>query len=384
MAEDAAPAVATPPLRMVAVDMDGTLLRPDGTVSERTVTVLRDIASRGTIVCVASGRPAPTIRRYARQLDIGPLPAVCFNGACAMLLDGDEGRGGGGGSAAEASDAQRSEPGGGGGDRVWFASTLDVGVVSAVLNLAAELDLPVQYCLPDKSLTSPVGRKQTELVQFFDELVGPEGWSVKVPSLAPKTTAPEADASSLPSSSSSSLAVAPAAASAGGAGGTWPGPLPPPLKLIVVTGSQSRADEVASHARQVLTPDECHVIAAEVHVEFLMPRVNKASGLTHVCDAMGVSLDQVVAFGDANNDVEMLEACGMSYAMPNGREAALAAAHRRCRFDNAADGVAVELETLLAEGALVGGDKINEEEEGVGKRKETQGASARATDAPVR
>lgn len=378
MPEDAAPAVATPPLRMVAVDMDGTLLRPDGTISERTVAVLREIASQGTIVCVASGRPAPTIRRYARQLDIGPLPTVCFNGACAMLLDGDEGCGGVGVGTVEESDAQRSKSGGGGGDHVWFASTLDVGVVSAVLTLAAELDLPVQYCLPDKSLTSPVGQKQTELVQFFDELVGPEGWSVKVPSLAPKKTSPETSSSLYSSSSSSSLAVA-----ASGGGGTWPGPLPPPLKLIVVTGSQSRADEVASHARQVLTPDKCHIIAAEVHVEFLIPRINKASGLTHLCDALGVSLDQVVAFGDANNDVEMLEACGLSYAMPNGREAALAAARRRCQFDNAEDGVAVELEMLVTEGALVGSDK-KEKEEGDEKKKKTLWASVGAADAPAR
>ena len=143
---------------------------------------------------------------------------------------------------------------------------------------------------------------------------------------------------------------------------TWPGPLPPPLKLIIITGSQSRADEVAAHAREILTPDTCHIIAAEVHVEFLMPRVNKASGLAHVCDALGVSLDQVTSFGDANNDVEMLEACGMSYAMPNGREKALAAAKRTCRFDNAEDGVAVELEALLEEGAFLVPTAAGEEE----------------------
>ena len=56
---------------------------------------------------------------------------------------------------------------------------------------------------------------------------------------------------------------------------------------------------------------------------------------------------ETVSFGDADNDAEMLAACGLSYAMPHGREKALAAAKRRCRFDNANDGVAVELEALL-------------------------------------
>ena len=47
--------------------------------------------------------------------------------------------------------------------------------------------------------------------------------------------------------------------------------------------------------------------------------------------------------------------------MPNGREAALAAAQRRCRFDNAEDGVAVELEAPFAEGALVGREEMRED-----------------------
>ena len=316
--------------RMVAVDMDGTLLRPDGTLSDRTVTTLRDIHARGTTVCVASGRPSNTIRRYATQLGIGPLPVVCFNGACAMLLDGGVGAVGDGRTGTSTvtvtMNGSVAKTLGGGGDDVWFAETLDASVVTAVLAVAAELDLPVQYCLPDRSLTAPVGAQQLKLVAGFDELVGPEGWSEKVPSLAPAA----ADATN------------------------WPGPLPAPLKLIIITGSQSRADEVAAHARRTLPPDTCHIIAAEVHVEFLMPGLNKARGLQVVCDALGVPLDQVVAFGDANNDVEMLMSCGMSYAMPNGREKALRAARRRCQFTNAEDGVAVELEALVAEGALVG------------------------------
>jgi hypothetical protein len=299
MPEDAAPAAAataTLLLRMVAVDMDGTLLRPDSTISDRTVAVLRAIHAQGTIVCVASGRPAPTIRKYARQLDIGPLPTVCFNGACAMLLDGDAGGGGGGAGTdtdtskevgtVQESDFEKSKVVGGG-DEVWFAQNLDLGVVSAVLALAAELDLPVQYCLPDRSLTSPKGTKQTQLVAFFDALVGPEGWSVKVPTLAPTSPSP-------PSAAAATAADGDAETTASAAA-TWPGPLPPPLKLIVITGSQSRADEVAAHARLVLPPDVCHIIAAEVHVEFLMPGVDKASGLAHVCRALGVALDEVGA-----------------------------------------------------------------------------------------
>jgi len=78
------------------------------------------------------GRPAPTIRRYARQLNLpgggrggaaaGLLPTVCFNGACAMLLDGGGGRGG--------SNAFNA-------DVLLYTRHLDLGTVSAVLAIAA-------------------------------------------------------------------------------------------------------------------------------------------------------------------------------------------------------------------------------------------------------
>lgn len=306
MPDDVAPASSPPsaPVRLVAVDMDGTLLRPDSNLSDATVATLRRVRATGAVVCVASGRPAPTIRRYARQLDIGPIPAVCFNGACAMLLDGD----------------------GGEGDVVWRAEHLSRSVVSRVLDVAEHLDLPVQYCLPDRSVTAPINDGQTALMDGFDALVGPEGHSARVRTLRPAESSDAADESS------------------------WP--FPPPLKLIVVAGSQTRADEVAGQAREMLSPDLCHIIAAEQHVEFLMPGTNKATGLRSACEALGVSMAETAAFGDADNDAEMLAACGVSYAMPHGREKALAAAKRRCRFDNANDGVAVELEALLDADAI--------------------------------
>ena len=287
------------PLRLVAVDMDGTLLRPDSTISDDTVGTLRRVHACGATVCVASGRPAATIRRYASQLGLGPIPAVCFNGACAMLLDGDD----------PANDV------------VWHVEHLSRDVVAQVLDVAEALDLPVQYCLPDKSVTAPVNAKQSALMDQFDALVGPEGHSERVPSLRPEA-------------------------------GSDAWPFPPPLKLIIITGSQSAADDVAVKARETLPPTTCHVIAAEVHTEFLMPGVDKSSGLRAAGSALGIDLAQAVAFGDANNDVEMLEACGLSYAMPNGRQRALEAADRVCRRDNASEGVASELADLLVEGAF--------------------------------
>ena len=42
--------------RMVALDLDGTLLQPNRQISEETANYLRELHSRGFIVSIATGR----------------------------------------------------------------------------------------------------------------------------------------------------------------------------------------------------------------------------------------------------------------------------------------------------------------------------------------
>lgn len=66
--------------RIISLDLDGTLLRSDMTVSPRTVATLRRYAERGMRLVVASARPARSIRALVPP-DV-PLSAwVCYNGA---------------------------------------------------------------------------------------------------------------------------------------------------------------------------------------------------------------------------------------------------------------------------------------------------------------
>ena len=45
-----------------------------------------------------------------------------------------------------------------------------------------------------------------------------------------------------------------------------------------------------------------------------------------MCDLLNISLDQCMAFGDAGNDIEMLQMCGIGVCMGNGKEMAKKAA----------------------------------------------------------
>ena len=58
--------------------------------------------------------------------------------------------------------------------------------------------------------------------------------------------------------------------------------------------------------------------------------VSKASGASRLMDCWGIAAQDVIAFGDAGNDVEMLKLAGTGYAMGNADDAVKAAADRVC------------------------------------------------------
>jgi hydroxymethylpyrimidine pyrophosphatase-like HAD family hydrolase len=72
--------------RVVATDLDGTLLRSDGTIAPRTRAALAAAWARGTTIVACTARPARWISDLAI---VGGLhgPAVCANGAVVWDLD---------------------------------------------------------------------------------------------------------------------------------------------------------------------------------------------------------------------------------------------------------------------------------------------------------
>jgi Cof subfamily protein (haloacid dehalogenase superfamily) len=71
--------------RLIATDMDGTLLRWDDTVSDATVAELARWRAGGVPVVVATGRPPRWMHRIREVLRSGT--AVCCNGAVLLDLD---------------------------------------------------------------------------------------------------------------------------------------------------------------------------------------------------------------------------------------------------------------------------------------------------------
>ena len=61
-------------------------------------------------------------------------------------------------------------------------------------------------------------------------------------------------------------------------------------------------------------------------IDILQAGIHKAWGLGRITQALGFEPRQIMAFGDSENDVEMLEMAGIAYAMENADDKAKAVA----------------------------------------------------------
>jgi Cof subfamily protein (haloacid dehalogenase superfamily) len=76
------------------------------------------------------------------------------------------------------------------------------------------------------------------------------------------------------------------------------------------------------------------------------PSVTKGSGIAFVAARLGLELAHVVAFGDGENDVELLEVVGMGVAIETGHARLLAIADSTCAGPDE-EGVATVIEAVL-------------------------------------
>jgi Cof subfamily protein (haloacid dehalogenase superfamily) len=82
-------------------------------------------------------------------------------------------------------------------------------------------------------------------------------------------------------------------------------------------------------------------------VDFVPLGTSKASALARIGSILSIDPDEMVAFGDEDNDIPLLQFVGLGVAMRNASEAVKAIADTICE-SNANDGVADVIENLLS------------------------------------
>ncbi len=262
--------------RLVATDVDGTLLDPGDRVSVRAAAVIGRLVVAGVGFVLVTGRPPRWIPPVVAELDVARL-AVCANGG--VLYDAVD-------------------------DRVVWSRTIDAATLG---DLAAAVAEALPGC--GLAVERVASGAHDEAAPFVAEPGYRHAW-------------PDADNDVAQRSELLSR---------------------PAVKLLVRSPELSSEAMVAALAPVVGAAADLTFSHSRGLVEISPPGVTKATGLAEVAQRLGVAADDVVAFGDMPNDLEMLRWAGHGVAMGNAHPTLLEVADE-VTASNGDDGLALVLE----------------------------------------
>jgi len=266
--------------KMIALDLDETLLNTDKTISEENAAVLRKLHTAGIKVVLCTGRPINAIWGYLEQLGLTTAEdyTITFNGALVIQNTTKE---------------------------ALAQSGLSKHDFQPLHAFAEENGYPLDIL--DFDQVYPVSDLTSSVYQHMLK--------------APMDFIPTAFAD-----------------------------LPEHLfsKAVMATDADV-LDQVVSK----LTPelhDLYHVVRSQPKIlEFLAADMDKAVGLGQLLTHFGWDFDDLMAFGDAENDLGMIKAAGDGVAMLNGQPEIKAAANHETPTTNNEAGVAEYLKQRFAE-----------------------------------
>jgi Cof subfamily protein (haloacid dehalogenase superfamily) len=122
--------------------------------------------------------------------------------------------------------------------------------------------------------------------------------------------------------------------------------LPEPPTKIVCVGDPDELDAVGERMRARFDGRLWVTKSLPKFLEFATLGVSKGSGLDFLSERLGFSHERTIAFGDGENDVELVEWAGYGIAVENAHERVKAVADWICP-PAAEEGVALVLEALL-------------------------------------
>ena len=95
---------------------------------------------------------------------------------------------------------------------------------------------------------------------------------------------------------------------------------------MIIRDPEATADDFIELAARLGLHGTDYVVGWTAWMDLSPVGVSKASGLEHVCDALGLGAADVLAIGDGRNDIEMLRWAGRGVAMGQAVDEVKAAA----------------------------------------------------------
>ena len=266
--------------KLVAIDMDGTLLREDKTISERTKNTIVSAREKGVTVVLATGRPIQGVSRYLEELNMYTEKdyVLTYNGALIQKTESKE---------SVAKIALKGED------------------FHYLKKLSDKLGVHIHAFSEKQGLITPKNSKYTEVEADINKI---EIHEINMDDISDDEVM---------------------------------------IKIMMID-----EPEILSKAMDKL-PKEVYdkytvVRSAPFFLEFLNKSVNKGVGVEMLAKHLGVKREEVMTFGDAGNDIHMIEYAGLGVAMGNAFDEIKEAADYITDSNNN-DGVAKAIEKFILE-----------------------------------
>ncbi len=259
-------------IRLIAVDIDGTLLNSRLEVTPRTMAALQAVRDQGRYLIPVTGRSFSAVKPLYDRIGANG-PAVCFNGAGVADRNGN----------------------------FLHEIALEQSYSRKVIEVCRKRDFHVHMFLDDQLVYERVRPE----IQAYEAQVGLKGQIVDFDRI--------------------SLVKA--------------------LKVLCIA-DHAELEDLSRELDQYLEGRVYKTFSLPHYLEVMNRKVSKAVGLKAVCGILNIEPSQIAAFGDGDNDIDMLAYAGLGVAMGNASPRAQAAADV-VAMTNDEDGLARFLEDFF-------------------------------------
>ena len=234
--------------KLIALDMDETLLQPDKTISKKDKEALIKAQEMGIHVVLATGRPLFGIKKYIDELEIKDNEyAVCFNGAEVNKIDLSE---------------------------QIYNKKLDGTDLKYLVDLSKKLNVNM-HGFDKKGCFSEKMSKYTELEVTLNHI------DLNLVKYSDFSDDHEI------------------------------------IKLMYIDEPDYLSNVIKNLPKEAYNRFNI-VQSAPFFLEFLNPKADKWYAIEALANHLGIKNDEIMTFGDANNDYSMVKNAGLGIAMGNG------------------------------------------------------------------
>ncbi|WP_125767832.1 Cof-type HAD-IIB family hydrolase [Lapidilactobacillus wuchangensis] len=249
-------------IKAIALDIDGTLTNDHKEISPRTKAALMAAQAQGVRLILATGRPAKGTEKYVRELAMDQHHGlvVAFNGSQVI-------------------DCQTQQ--------IVYNRAMTVIQSKAILDHAKKFDVIPMVALGDYLYVNDVYHNRLHLATGDRNIIEYEARNDRL------QLCEQPDLAAFVSE---------------------------PINKILLAG---QPDYLRANWHSLAAPfahDLNAMFTADFYFEFTNLGVDKGTALAHLLPKLGLTADELIAFGDDENDLAMLNYAGIGVAMANAKE----------------------------------------------------------------